>query len=48
MALLGIHPADRSGAKEPTWNGLFECIPPAYTEWIGLSLIEHLERQVAA
>src|SRR5690606_8906092 len=27
-ALLGVdHPM--------TWNGLFECIPPAYSEWIG-------------
>lgn len=38
MALLGITEADRAGAKTPTWNGLFECIPPAYTEYIGFQL----------
>ncbi len=26
--LLGIE-------HDMTWNGLFECVPPAYTEWIG-------------
>ncbi len=34
-ALLGID-------HDMTWNGLFECIPPAYTEWIGLNLRRHL------
>lgn len=35
QALLGIdHPM--------TWNGLFESIPPAYTEWIGTALKVHL------
>lgn len=35
QALLGIeHPC--------TWNGLFESIPPAYTEHIGLALKAHL------
>lgn len=24
-----------------TWNGLFECIPPAYTEWLGKQLAEY-------
>jgi DNA (cytosine-5)-methyltransferase 1 len=42
MALLGITDADRNGAKEPTWDGLFECIPPAYTEWVGNELAAHL------
>lgn len=48
MALLGIAGADRAGAKEPTWNGLFECLPPAYTEYIGLELMHHLRNQEAA
>ena len=29
--LLGI-------AHDMTWNGLYESVPPAYTEWIGLQL----------
>lgn len=50
MALLGIRDSDRDGAEkfEPTWNGLFECIPPAYTEWIGQRLIAALESEAAA
>lgn len=40
-ALLGIE-------HDMTWNGLFECIPPAYTEHIGGQLLEHMRRQVAA
>src|SRR5690606_32067261 len=24
-----------------TWNGLFECIPPAYTEWLGKQLADY-------
>ena len=31
--LLGIE-------HDMTWNGLFECLPPAYTEWIGKQLLE--------
>lgn len=34
-ALLGVE-------HEMTWGGLFECIPPAYTEWIGGQLRAHL------
>lgn len=34
-ALLGID-------HDMTWNGLFESIPPAYTEYIGLQLKAHL------
>lgn len=30
-ALLGVK-------HDTTWAGLFECIPPAYTEWIGQEL----------
>lgn len=32
-ALLGV-------THEVTWQGLFESIPPAYTEWIGRQLLE--------
>jgi hypothetical protein len=31
-ALLGVE-------HDMTWNGLFECLPPAYTEFIGSRLI---------
>lgn len=50
IALLGITPADREGAEkvEPTWNGLFECLPPAFTEYIGARLIDHLSARAAA
>ncbi len=50
MELLGIRDSDRDGAEkfEPTWNGLFECIPPAYTEYIGNELMAHLAIEVAA
>lgn len=34
-ALLGIQ-------HEMTWEGLFECLPPAYTEWVGNQLAAHL------
>jgi len=34
-ALLGIE-------HDMTWNGLFECIPPAFTEHIGAQLLEHI------
>lgn len=40
-ALLGVE-------HDMTWNGLFECLPPAYTEWIGSQLAEHVNEQVAA
>jgi DNA (cytosine-5)-methyltransferase 1 len=35
MALLGVE-------HNMTWNGLFECLPPAYTEYIGNQLAAHL------
>lgn len=38
-------------AMEIDWTdlrGLSEAIPPAYTEWIGLQLIEHIRSGVAA
>ena len=39
--LLGIeHPM--------TWNGLFESIPPAYTEFIGHALAAHIRTEAAA
>lgn len=49
-ALLGFEARDRAGAKKPemTWNGLFECLPPAYTEFIGTQLRAHLESEAAA
>ena len=40
-ALLGVE-------HDMTWNGLFECIPPAYAEHIGRQLIAHLEQERAA
>lgn len=30
------------GMPWASWNGLREAIPPAYTEWIGTQLLEHL------
>jgi len=36
-ALLGVE-------HEMTWNGLYECLPPAYTEHIGAQLLDALER----
>lgn len=30
------------------WDALTEAIPPAYTEWIGLQLLDHLEREAVA
>jgi len=35
MALLGVEHA-------MTWEGLYECLPPAYTEHIGTQLAAHL------
>jgi DNA (cytosine-5)-methyltransferase 1 len=40
-ALLGVE-------HDMTWNGLYECLPPAYTQYIGYALSDHLERQAAA
>ena len=39
--LLGIE-------HDMTWNGLFECLPPAFTEHIGAQLIEYLATSEAA
>ena len=39
-ALLGVE-------HDMTWGGLFECLPPAFTQHIGMSLMAELE-QVAA
>lgn len=36
QALLGVD-------HDMTWNGLFESIPPAYTEHIGRQLVAHLD-----
>lgn len=41
MALLGVE-------HQMTWNGLFECLPPAYTEWIGTRLVASLNSEAAA
>lgn len=38
--LLGIE-------HDMTWNGLFECLPPAYTEYIGGQLLAHILGQAA-
>lgn len=40
-ALLGIE-------HEVTWEGLFECVPPAYTAWIGAQLAAHTAAEAAA
>lgn len=40
-ALLGVE-------HDMTWEGLYECIPPAYTEWIGTQLLGALEGRAAA
>lgn len=39
--LLGIE-------HDMTWNGLFECIPPAYSEHIGSQLLARISAEVAA
>ena len=31
------------GVEWMTWDEMNEAIPPAYTEWIGLRLLAHLE-----
>lgn len=41
QALLGIE-------HDMSWNGLFESIPPAYTQHIGRQLIAHLDARRAA
>lgn len=50
----GYVPADKNVVKallgiehEMTWNGLYECLPPAYTEFIGTQLLAALEAAVA-
>lgn len=40
-ALLGVE-------HDMTWNGLFECLPPAYTEWVGTQLAAHVTQERAA
>jgi DNA (cytosine-5)-methyltransferase 1 len=49
----GYVPADKSVVKallgvaeshDVTWNGLFECIPPAYTEYVGAELLKAVTR----
>jgi DNA (cytosine-5)-methyltransferase 1 len=40
--------AEARAAMEIDWmnrDGLRECIPPAYSEWVGLWLMEHLREQ---
>ncbi|MFJ4107912.1 DNA cytosine methyltransferase [Oerskovia enterophila] len=38
--LLGIE-------HDVTWNGAFECIPPAYAEWVGLNARVQLIKEAA-
>ena len=40
-ALLGIE-------HDMTWNGLFESLPPAYTEHVGQQLLAHMTEAVAS
>lgn len=40
-ALLGVE-------HDMTWNGLYECLPPAYTEFIGSQLLDHLALAASA
>jgi DNA (cytosine-5)-methyltransferase 1 len=40
-ALLGVE-------HDMTWNGLYECLPPAYTEHIGRQLAAHIDTREAA
>jgi len=39
-ALLGIE-------HDMTWEGLFECIPPAYSAWIGAQMLAQIEAVAA-
>jgi DNA (cytosine-5)-methyltransferase 1 len=39
--LLGVE-------HDMTWQGLYECIPPAYAEHVGRQLLAHLEQEKAA
>lgn len=50
----GYVPADKEVVKrllgiehDVTWNGAFESLPPAYTEWIGLNARLHLIKEAA-
>ena len=40
-ALLGVE-------HDMTWQGLFECLPPRYCEYIGANLLAHIEQEGAA
>lgn len=41
--------ADLLGVEhEMTWNGLFECLPPAYTEWVGRQMLAAIDAQGVA
>jgi len=51
----GYVPRDKDVVKrllgvehDMTWNGLFECIPPAYSEHIGSQLLARITSEVAA
>lgn len=37
--------SDALGVDWMTWHGLSQCIPPAYTEWIGAQLIAALDAE---
>jgi DNA (cytosine-5)-methyltransferase 1 len=39
-ALLGVE-------HDMTWNGLFECLPPAYTAYVGTALLAHISERAA-
>jgi DNA (cytosine-5)-methyltransferase 1 len=40
-ALLGVE-------HDMTWQGLFECIPPAYSQHVGTQLLAHISQEAAA
>ena len=40
-SLLGVE-------HDMTWQGLFECIPPRYAEYVGANLLAHLATEAAA
>lgn len=42
------HAREAMGMPWASWNGCREAIPPAYTEWIGAQLVEHLDVAVAS